>query len=343
MKSVILGLDMAYSHTQIQTVADEFFKEIAEGADPRQLLRDTRLRALYGQIPQQAPDDRAVFGQEVNKLKQEIEARAQSQQDSIDDLPPIDVTAPMAVGKTIQTQPGLLPTEWGSQHPITQEIERIGDIFSRMGFTVEDSRQLDNDYNMFEALNFPENHPARDDYDTFMTEEGLIPPAHTSTMQNRILKNNKLPIRAVIPGRTYRNEDVDATHEHTFHQLEGIYVDKGITLGHMLGTIKAFLEEYFEQEIEYKTQPFFFPFVEPGLEFMIKMPKALRKGDDDSWLEIMGCGMIHPNVLREGGIDPDVYSGFAWGGGIDRMVILRHAIEDIRHFHSANLQFLRKF
>lgn len=335
---------MSYKHEQIQSVADALLAELDSGSSAQSLLKDKRLKELYSLIPQQPPEERGSFGQEVNRLKQELEAAAQKQQDEQSALPAIDVTAPFSVNKTHNNVAGLLPTESGTQHPITKEIERLRDIFTRMGFTVEDSRQLDNDYNMFEALNFPANHPARDQYDTFMTDEDLIPPAHTSTMQNRILRKYEPPIRAVIPGRTYRNEDVDATHEHTFHQLEGLYVDKGISLADMLGTIKAFLEAYFEQEIEYKTQPFYFPFVEPGLEFLIKMPKSLQKdGNEDAWLEIMGCGMIHPNVLREGGIDPNVYSGFAWGGGVDRMVILRHGIEDIRHFHSGNLNFLREF
>jgi phenylalanyl-tRNA synthetase alpha chain len=163
-------------------------------------------------------------------------------------------------------------------------------------------------------------------------------------MQNRVLKKYDRPVRVVIPGRTFRNEDVDATHEHTFHQVEGVYVDEGITLGDMLGTIAAFFETYFGQAIDYRTQPFFFPFVEPGLEFLIKKPKALLKpGEEESWLEVMGCGMIHPNVLKEASIDPTKYSGFAWGGGVERMVMLKYGIEDIRHFMSGNLEFLRQF
>jgi phenylalanyl-tRNA synthetase alpha chain len=196
---------------------------------------------------------------------------------------------------------------------------------------------------MFEALNFPIDHPARDDYDTFTTEEGLVLPAHTSTMQNRILSKIKPPIRAVIPGRVFRNEDVDVTHEHTFYQVEGLLVDKDINLGHMLGTLKTFLESYFEQKIEYKTQPFYFPFVEPGLEYLIKMPKVLNTSSDEQWLEILGCGMIHPNVLKEAGVDSNQYSGFAWGMGLDRMVMLKYGIDDIRHFHSSRLEFLSKF
>ncbi len=211
-----------------------------------------------------------------------------------------------------------------------------------MGFVAVESRQLDDDYHMFESLNFPEGHPARDDYDTFMTKEGLIAPAHTSTMQNRILRTygplleKGRPIAAVIPGRVFRNEDLDATHEHTFYQLEGVYVDKGVTAGHLVATLKTFLDEYFQEELEVRTQPFYFPFTEPSFEFAIKRP-----GRD--WMELIGCGMIHPNVLTMGGVDPKKYTGFAWGFGIDRLVMMKYGIEDVRHYESGKLDFLRQF
>ena len=217
-----------------------------------------------------------------------------------------------------------------------------------MGFDVIESRQLDDEYHMFDALNFPKEHPARDGYDTFRTEEGLIPPAHTSTMQHRVLKMYKdrlargEEIAVVVPGRVYRNEDVDATHEHTFYQCEGVYVSETCTMGDMLGILREFFEKYYEQKLNIRTQPGYFPFTEPSLEFMIEKPHALggKKGD---FLEMLGCGMIHPNVLKEAGIDPTKYHGFAWGGGIDRLVMLRFGLTDVRYFESGNLNFLREF
>jgi len=197
-------------------------------------------------------------------------------------------------------------------------------------------------------LNFPENHPARDGYDTFRTEEGFIPPAHTSTMQNRILVAGKErleaggQIAAISYGRVFRNEDVDATHEHTFHQSEGVFVSKDATLGQMLGTLRNFFEVYYGQSLRIKTQPAYFPFVEPGLEFMIEKPAVLG-GKDGEWLEMLGCGMVHPNVLEAAGIDSKKYRGFAWGMGVERLVMLKYGIEDLRHFESAKLNFLRKF
>ena len=241
--------------------------------------------------------------------------------------------------------------ELGTIHPLTKEIEYISDIAYRMGFNVETSRLIDDDFHMFTSLNFPEDHPARDDYDTFITTDGLIAPAHTSTMQNRMLINYKdnlekgLPIAVIIPDRVFRNEDLDATHEHTFYQHEGIYVAKNVTVGNLIATLRAFLSEYFQQDLKAKIQPFYFPFTEPSFEFAIERPDSLKKGDTeaDQWLELLGCGMIHPNVLKHAGIDSNVYNGFAWGGGVDRLVMMKYGIEDVRHFQSAKLDFLRQF
>ena len=234
------------------------------------------------------------------------------------------------------------------------ELDRVIEIYQSMGFDIVESRQLDDEYHMFDALNFPPDHPARDDYDTFRTEEksadgrGFIPPAHTSTMQNRVLKmfKHKLDeggeIAVAVPGRVYRNEDIDATHEHTFYQCEGVYVSKDCTLGNMIGILKQFFERYYQQAIKVRTQPGYFPFTEPSLEFMIEKPEAIA-GKKGEWLEMLGCGMIHPNVLKMAGIDPTKYHGFAWGGGIERLVMLRFGIKDIRNFESGKLEFLKEF
>lgn len=329
----------------VSEVADQLKQRIASLDNPRDVLKAPELKTLLGAIKDQPPQQRAAFGQAVNRLKRELAEQIEQRLDDEQEPAPIDVTAPYGVDVPRDQQPHLLGPEAGAIHPISVELERINDIFLRMGFSVTESPLLDDDYHMFASLNFPPDHPARDDYDTFVTEEGLILPAHTSTMQNRVLKDNKPPIAVVIPGRVFRNEDLDATHEHTFHQVEGVFVDRGVSLAHMLGTLRAFLEAYFEEAIEYKTQPFFFPFVEPGLEYLIKKPAALKKVGEtaESWLEIMGCGMIHPNVLREGGLDPKIYSGFAWGMGVERLVMLKYGIEDVRHFMSGRLEFLHKF
>ena len=314
------------------------------------ILKAKELKELYGEIPKLPPEQRGAFGQAVNVLKNEFEqmvgdAVSAAETESII---PVDVTAPFDVNAA---RPGLLPSEQGTTHPLTQEIERVVDIFGRMGFVAEESREIDDQYHMFESLNFPKGHPARDDYDTFMTDEGYIAPAHTSTMQNRVLLQFKdnldkgEAIAVVIPGRVFRNEDLDVTHEHTFHQLEGVYVQKGAHVGNLIAVLKAYMSEFFGQELQVKIQPFYFPFTEPSFEFAVERPKAMRKDNSEAeqWLEIGGCGMIHPNVLKEAGIDPEVYTGFAWGFGIERMVMLKNGIEDVRHFESGKLEFLRQF
>ncbi len=324
-------------------------KQRAQAGD-RTVLRSAELKSLFDQIRTMPGDQRGSFGQALNALRQELEGLlgAETAQDN---RQAIDVTAPWADNTAPEFRPMVLPAINGTMHPMTREIQRIIDIFARMGFAAVDSRQIDDDYHMFESLNFPEGHPARDDYDTFMTTDGLIAPAHTSTMQNRILSANKHlleqdeAIAYIIPGRVFRNEDLDATHEHTFHQLEGIYVAKGVHVGMLIATLKTYLNEYFGEQLEVKLQPFYFPFTEPSFELAVERPSILRKDDSEEqkWLELLGCGMINPNVLKMAGIDPEVYTGFAWGQGVERMVMMRNEIEDIRHFNSAKLDFLRQF
>lgn len=305
------------------------------------------INSEYAKIKEIPAEKRAEFGKQINEKKQAIlaqiaEAEAAALETEVESL---DITAPCGLNGNM---PELLHATDGSQHPLMTELDRVIAIYQSMGFDIVESRQLDDEYHMFDSLNFTKGHPARDGYDTFRTEEGFIPPAHTSTMQHRVLKayKHKLDegevIAVAVPGRVYRNEDIDATHEHTFYQCEGVYVSKTCTLGNMLGILREFFEKYYGQKLNIKTQPGYFPFTEPSLEFLIEKPKALGgKGGD--WLEMLGCGMIHPNVLKMAGIDPTKYQGFAWGGGIDRLVMLRHGLGDVRHFESAKLDFLKEF
>lgn len=342
---------MNYTQLQVHGAAEALRAEFDVLSDKATIRKSNTLKSLFDAIKTLPPEQRGVYGKEVNDLKNEVESWIDSDVDAQEDQISIDITAPWDVNTAADKRPRFLPAENGSIHPLMAEIDTILDILYRMGFTAVESRQIDDDYHMFESLNFPEGHPARDDYDTFMTDEGLIAPAHTSTMQNRVLKKyagnleKGEPIAVAIPGRVFRNEDIDVTHEHTFYQLEGVYVDKGINVGNLIATLRAFLSEYFGQELKAKIQPFYFPFTEPSFEFAIERPEVLRKGDTeaDMWLELLGCGMIHPNVLKAAGIDPTVYTGFAWGGGIERLVMMKYGIEDIRHFESAKVEFLRQF
>lgn len=302
------------------------------------------LNAEYAKIKDLPKEERKDFGLKLNQKRAALEKKLQQAEDAAEDEAEekIDETAPSAPNTEI------LKFRLGSKHPLMTELEKVLDIYSRMGFNVIEARQLDDEFHMFESLNFPEGHPARDGYDTFRTAEGFIPPAHTSTMQYRALTRfkddleNGGQIAVVIPGRVFRNEDVDATHEHTFYQCEGVFVSKDATLGQALGVMKNFFETYYGQELRIKTQPGYFPFTEPSLEFLIEKPESLG-GKGDGWLEMLGMGMIHPNVLKTAGIDPEKYQGFAWGGGIERLVMLKYGLSDIRYFESGKLAFLEEF
>ena len=343
---------MSYKNPHIAEVAAILKKRLEGLQNKADILKAVELKILYGEISQLKVQERAGFGKEINQLKAELERLVAEYADKAEELPPIDITAPFDINTPADKRPHLLGSEQGSKHPLMTELELILDIFYRMGFEAVESREIDDDFHMFESLNFPEGHPARDDYDTFMTKEGLIAPAHTSTMQNRVLKANMArldkgePIAVIIPGRVFRNEDLDARHEHTFYQLEGVFVGQSVHAGHLIATLKVFLQEYYQKELEVKTQPFYFPFTEPSFEFALSCPFCDKKGCSicsySGWIELLGCGMIHPNVLKMAGIDPQKYTGFAWGCGIDRLVLMKYGIEDIRHFESGKLEFLRQ-
>lgn len=346
--------------TNFENLENELLQQVSASEEPRSVLRSPIFKKLYSDIKNIDGDQRAEYGQQVNALKQAVEraVEAREQSDQQQSLAPIDVTAPMDVNAPV---PDLLPADNGTIHPISREIATISDIFARMGYVTEESREIDDQYHMFETLNFPADHPARDDYDTFMTEQRdsdghpLIAPAHTSTMQYRAMVKYRdqleqgEAIAAIVPDRVFRNEDLDARHEHTFYQVEGVYVAKGVHAGMLIATLKTFLEEYYAKELEVRVNPFYFPFTEPSFEFALSCPFC--EGEDanckvcsgEGWIELLGCGMIHPNVLSEAGIDPEVYTGFAFGCGIERLIMMKYQIEDIRHFESARLDFLRQF
>ena len=240
------------------------------------------------------------------------------------------------------TQPTLPPREHGHLHPITTAIWKMEDVARAMGFIIEDGPELDTDYYCFEALNIPEYHPARDSQDTFYIKgkkDWCMRP-HVSNMQTRLLKKYGAPLRAAYPGRVFRNEALDATHEHTFAQFEAFIVDKNITVGHLIGVMKELISGFYGKEMEVRLRPGYFPFVEPGFELDIQYT-------DDSgnkkWMEMLGCGLMHPNVIKEAGLDPKEYQGLAFGIGFDRLSMLKYQIEDIRHLRSGDLRFVKQF
>lgn len=350
-ESVYNGCNMSYKFPEVAAAAENLKKEFESLDDKRAILRSPELKKLYCSIKDSLPEVRKQLGSDINSLKNDVESWLNDDDKDKDNRQPIDVTSPLGDNTSPKNQPTTLYSAQGSIHPLHQEINKILDIYYRMGFTALESREIDDDYHMFGSLNFPEGHPARDDWDTFMTDDGLIAPAHTSTMQNRALKMFKPnlekgePIAVVIPDRCFRNEDLDVTHEHTFYQIEGIYVSKGVNVGNLIATLQAYLSEYFGQDLKAKIQPFYFPFTEPSFEFAVERPESMKKDgtEAEKWLELGGCGIIHPNVLRMADIDPAIYTGFAFGFGIERMIMLKNGIEDIRHFQSGKLEFLRQF
>ena len=345
---------------KIKAIRELLLKKVEKLQNKSDILKDVAYKSLFDELKMIPNDQKASFGKELNLLKNELKdiISKESYQKS-GNSKPIDVSAPFDENQNYGSIK-LLDQRLGSIHPASTEIKIITDIFSSMGFKVIESLEIDDDFHMFESLNFPEGHPARDDFDTFITvqkdktNKPYVAPAHTSTMQTRVLSENKdeliknnQDIAYVIPGRVFRNEDIDARHEHTFYQVEGIYVSQNVTVANLLSVLKDFMSSYFNKEIKIKTQPVYFPFTEPSFEFAVSCIYCNQDGcpicSYTGWIEMLGCGMIHPNVLKMAGIDPSKYNGFAFGLGVLRFVMIKYGIEDIRHFHSAKLEFLRQF
>ncbi len=235
----------------------------------------------------------------------------------------------------------------GHQHPLTQMIAEINGIFSELGFVFAEGPEAETAAYNFDKLNVPDDHPARDMQDTFwFRSDDVNAPTvlrtQTSPVQVRYLEAHGAPARIIVPGKVFRNEATDATHEAQFYQLEGLYVDKGVHMGHLKGTLEFFFERFFGGKTEVRFRPSFFPFVEPGVEVDMKLLESESKLAG-KWIEIMGAGMVHPQVLKNAGIDPEVYSGFAFGMGIDRLAIMKYGIDDIRHLYTGDLRFVNQF
>lgn len=234
----------------------------------------------------------------------------------------------------------------GSLHPITVVQKELEEIFETMGFTVEDGNEVETEYNNFEAVNVPKHHPARDMQDTFWLENGQLLKTQTSAAQNKIMKKYGAPLKAIFPGRCFRNEELDASHENTFFQMEGMMIDKDVSIANLIYFMKTLLSEIFKKDVEVRLRPGFFPFVEPGFELDIKCLYCDGKGckvcKNGGWIELCPCGMIHPNVLKMGGIDPEEYSGFAFGLGLSRLAMMKFGINDLRILNSGDLRYLKQ-
>ena len=336
----------------LELLAAEARAGIAACADPaglaaleRELLgKGGRVAELLAAIPGLPPEERRTLGQGANRLKQTVAAALEERRAELERE---TLARELAAEGFDPTLPGA-PVRRGSLHPLTRVRREVEDIFGSMGYRVLDGPEVELDYYNFQALNIPPDHPSRELQDTFYCagEAGLVMRTQTSPVQVRAMEAMAPPIRVIAPGRVFRNEEQDATHEHTFHQVEGLVVDRGITVGHLTGTLRGFLRELFQDDVRTRLRPGYFPFVEPGFELdvgCVLCTGGCRVCKGTTWIEFCGCGMVHPNVLRAGGVDPEAHSAFAFGFGLDRLVMLRYGIDDIRHFLAADLRFLEQF
>lgn len=289
----------------------------------------TSLLKTLGTLP---IDERRAQGQKINAAKEQATALLEEKKSTLEQTALLDKLNTQKVDITL---PGLKPHR-GALHPITHTIEHIQRFFAQMGFTVELGPEVETPYYNFDALNMPEQHPARAMHDTFYFSPELLLRTHTSNVQIRFMENHPPPIRIIAPGRVYRC-DSDMTHTPMFHQIEALVVDENINFAHLKGILITFLHDYFGPEVEVRFRPSFFPFTEPSAEVDIRMNKHSR------WLEVLGCGMVHPNLLKQVNIDPTKYSGFAFGLGVERFAMLKYGIDDLRLFFENDLRILQQF
>ncbi|KIC74924.1 Phenylalanine--tRNA ligase alpha subunit [Neochlamydia sp. TUME1] len=338
-------------HSSIQAIHSDFTADIAavkttaeiENLKIKYLGKKGFIQNLMKFLKEVNPEQRPAFGKEINELKEDVLHQIEEHEKQ---LIAKEEDQQLAQEKIDITLPGRRPP-LGRKHIITQALDSILDILVGMGFSVQYGPDIDTDYYNFEALNFSSDHPARDMQDTFYITPDVLLRTHTSNVQVRVMEAHQPPIRIITPGKAYRNETITARSHVFFHQVEGLYIDKGVTFADLLATMQEFFKQLFRREIETRYRPSYFPFVEPGLEVDISCLSCKGKGcqlcKHSGWLEVAGAGMVHPEVLKNGGIDPEVYSGYAWGIGVERMVLLKHGVKDIRLFTENDLRFLEQF
>ena len=326
------------------------FADALASANSAEALEELRVQYLgkkgyVAELMQQLrfAEDKKAAGQLINGLKVYVEGEIER---ATEELRAAAIAAKVRSAK--KYNPTLVrPEELGSYHPITLATREVEEVFISMGFTIENYDEIVDDYKCFEALNIPKHHPARDMQDTYYLDNGQLLKTHTSAAQNYIMKKYGAPLRAIFPGRCFRNESTDACHENTFFQLEGMMIDENISISNLIYFMKTMLSEVFHRDVKVRLRPGFFPFVEPGFELDISCEICGGDGcpscKNSGWLELCPCGMIHPNVLREGGIDTEKYSGFAFGLGLTRLAMMKYSVKDIRDFNSGNLKALSQF
>ena len=301
------------------------------------------LTAVLKGMKDVAPEDRPKVGQMVNETREKIESVLEKKKNEFEKL---RMEAKMKNEVIDVTLPGR-KLERGHRHPNTIALEEVEKIFIGMGYEVVDGPEIEYDYYNFEALNIPEGHPAKDEQDTFYINDKILLRTQTSSVQVHVMEEGKLPIRMISPGRVFRSDDVDATHSPSFHQIEGMVIDKGITFADLKGTLDLFAKKLFGEDTKTKFRPHHFPFTEPSAEMDVSCFKCGGKGcrfcKGEGWIEILGCGMVHPHVLEMSGLDPNEYTGFAFGVGLERIALLKYEIDDMRLLYENDMRFLEQF
>lgn len=306
-----------------------------------------RVSLMMRELGQMDPEQRKQAGQALNALRQRLEDAVTARRQALEEA---HLNERLATERADVSLP-VRPRPQGGVHPVSQVMEEIAVIFSEMGFVVREGPDIEDDFHNFTALNFPPDHPAREIHDTFFLEETdkdgnpLVLRTHTSPVQVRTMLKQKPPIRIIAQGRTYRC-DSDQTHTPMFHQTEGLVIDKATNMGHLKGCLMEFISAYFERDVEVRFRPHHFPFTEPSAEMDVRYERAgdeIRIGQGEDWMEIVGCGMVHPNVIENCGLDPKEYQGFAFGFGVDRLAMLKYGMPDLRDFFAADSRWLKHY
>lgn len=346
MKDQLLKLEKEAGKSIGKVQDQKNLKEI----EVKYLGRKGEITEILHQLKDLSPEEKRELGPLSNTVKNNLLSQIEQKRQELEAK---EIEAKLKTEFFDITIPGK-KHEIGHIHPLSQTQFEVENIFSDMGFAIMDGPEVESEYYNFEGLNIPADHPARDMQDTFFVSDKheqkhgkLVLRTQTSPVQIRTMEKYGAPLRVIAPGRTFRNEATDASHEHTFHQVEGLLVDRDISLAHLKGVMKEFLSRLFGKEVKVRFRPGYFPFVEPGIELDFSCLLCGEKGcsvcKHTGWMEFMGAGMVHPNVLKAGGIDSNEYQGWAFGFGLERLVIMRYGIEDIRLFHSGNLKFLKQF
>ncbi|MBF5058678.1 phenylalanine--tRNA ligase subunit alpha [Candidatus Neptunochlamydia vexilliferae] len=336
---------------RIEDLRQSFKSEIEE-IDKVRDLEALRIKYLGKKSPIQAlmqdlrscsQEERPEMGKLINTLKQEVSLEIDAHHQTLKEK---ELSLRLTQEKVDVTLPGRRPF-LGKEHPLSQMEDEVIDILIGMGFSVQECPEIESEYYNYGGLNYPPDHPARDMQDTFYITPDILLRSHTTSIQQHMMENSTPPIRILAAGKCYRNETITARSHVFFHQIDTLYIDKGVTFADLLATKEEFYAKVFKRKIELRVRPSYFPFVEPGMEVDIKCTACGGSGcqlcKHTGWLEVAGAGMVHPNVLKAGGIDPEVYSGYAWGGGIERLFMLRHGISDIRLFTENDTRFLSQF